>query len=200
MRSRIAVMLALCASAASAQNRTTAAPRMPDSDPAGRLANAPEIYGARRATLNVTCGSYQSLLLPFADSSWTAQQLVAYLLHGTSPFTKDTAPTPPIPPVVPPPVPPVAPPAPDPTLPAAPAGWTALRNSNPMGILTAPVVFVPVGWGGRTIVDTVKGGGCVGPTACVAGEGAVRILSNYAFMAFSDPIACFQKPGCSHLH
>jgi hypothetical protein len=37
-------------------------------------------------------------------------------------------------------------------------------------------------------------------SACVTGEGAVRILTNLAFMAFEDPIVFFGQPGKSHLH
>lgn len=88
----IALMLALSAPAA-AQG-----PKVPPCDSAGALAKAPEVYKALRATLNTTCGSYQLVVTPFSDSTWTAKQLVAYLLHGTTPFPPtrpDTAIVPP---------------------------------------------------------------------------------------------------------
>jgi len=86
------------------------------------------------------------------------------------------------------------------TPPAPPPGYVPIANVSPMGALTAPTVYVPKGWAGRSTIDIKPGGGCAGVTECATGEGANRFLCAYAKMAFDDPIVYPGKPGASHLH
>jgi hypothetical protein len=198
----IALVLATCAPPLTpllAQTKKIPPPKAAPCDTAGQLARSPEISGALRATLNKTCGSYQILLSRYLDSSWTGAQLLAYVLHGKPPFLppKDTVIAPPV--IVPPKDSTPAPVLPkDTAVVTPPAG--ALVNAHPMGPLTAPFVVVPKGWTGRAFADLKSGGGCQQATACVTGEGAVRILTNLAKMAFDDPIVYPNQPGASHLH
>lgn len=104
-----AAALIACASPALAQ-KAAPPPIAPACDTAGKLIHAPEIKNALRATLNKACGSYQLLLsgLTF-DPSWTAAQLMAFVLHGAAPFVtppdttkippRDTTKVPPPPPI-----------------------------------------------------------------------------------------------------
>lgn len=205
MRIRSLGTLALIAVAATAnaQTKQVAPPKVAPCDSSAILLGAAPIFNVGTKSIVAACPAFADRIATYyaAHPALTASELVSELLHGKIP----TPPAPPTdtaiitpPPVVVPPkdsTPIVTPPKDTATPPVvAPAG--SLVNAHPMGALTQPFVVVPKGWAGRSAPDLKVGGG----TGTVTGEGAVRILTNLATMAFDDPIVYPGQPGVSHLH